>query len=151
MRLPGRQCGRQSFRVTPTSSVFEGDASATNQGPGTTINTPTVTTINNDDAILNCASWAGCCGTWTEINGFYYNSNAGASYNIQSTAGTIGPDYTQTSASWVGLPAAFKQAGAAAPSCKGKLTLLGIGCRSDDPGFCDNAKIVEMGHYLAVR
>jgi hypothetical protein len=119
------------FQGNATSLVFEADAPATNQGPGTTINTPTVTTTNNGDAILNCASWAGSAavaGSWTEINGFYYNGNAGASYNIQSTAGTIGPDYTQTSASWAGLTAAFKPAGGAAPSCKGKLTLLGVGC-----------------------
>jgi hypothetical protein len=65
---------------------------------------------------------------WTEIDASFYNNQAGSAYFVQSTAGAQGVNCTQASGNSGGIIAAFKKAGGAGPSCKGKLMLLGVGC-----------------------
>jgi hypothetical protein len=68
------------FSGAATSAVLEGNNPSRTATASASITAPSITTVNNGDLLLNCASGSGgsmAVGSpWTEINGSYYNAQA---------------------------------------------------------------------------
>ena len=68
------------FSGAATSAVLEGDNPSRTATASASITAPSITTVNNRDLLLNCASGSGgsmAVGSpWTEINGSYCNAQA---------------------------------------------------------------------------
>jgi hypothetical protein len=102
------------FSGADTASPFENDATA-NGGPGTTINTPSYTTLNDGDLLFasNCEGGAitSANSPFTGIgsiqNGDY------SEYSVKATAGLQAVNYTSSNDLWSGLIAAYKAASGA--------------------------------------
>jgi hypothetical protein len=118
------------FSGAATTSAFERDGTASFGGPSATINTPSLTTTNNGDVLVSCASGYAAISSanspWTAIATAV--NNQWAEYYVQATAGAQAVNYTQASSTnWDAIAAAFK-AGAGAPACRHTLSLMGVGC-----------------------
>lgn len=108
------------FSGNASSSVLEADATNNTTTAGTTINLPSITTVNNGDLLVSCqvtgGNTTGANSPWTGWAGGVPASGDYAEYFIQSTAGARAVNYTTTSGAWNCIEAAFKAAaGAAGP------------------------------------
>jgi hypothetical protein len=102
-------------------------------------------TSNANDLVFAAYSdgvGVGTAGTgWTQIldNFLSFSVEYQVAFSTGSFTGNLSPNNNN---SIVGVLDAVMQASGGGPSCKGNLSLLGVGCRSDDSGFCHNAKII---------
>lgn len=119
------------FSGTATTTPLESDATVNFGGPGTNVNTPSITTTNNGDVLVSVTNTFGTLSTvnspWNIISAIDGSGTGVASYTVKATAGAQGANYTQgTSSNWDGVMAAFKAA-AGAPTAAPNRSLMGVG------------------------
>jgi hypothetical protein len=108
----------------------------------TTVAASGSTSNANDLVFAAYSDGVGTAGTgWTQIldNFLSFSVEYQVAFSTGSFTGNLSPNNNN---SIVGVLDAVMQASGGGPSCKGNLSLLGVGCRSDDSGFCHNAKII---------